>query len=242
MSIILDGTNGVDSPDLNITGTGVRITGDFSNATVANRVMFQTSTVNGGSDITVMPNGTGTSAGLLAYSTIDFSGTSTGNFAFATVSPTEYSIGSGRVSASASQIPITFKVGASEKMRIDTSGNVLVTSAAGLGYGTGSGGTVTQATSKSTAVTLNKPTGQITMNGAALAAGASVSFVLNNSLITTTDNVIVNCTDFASNPDGYTLRVRSSSGAASITVTSNLGTSASEAIKINFAIIKGAIS
>ena len=32
--------------DLNITGTARRITGDFTNATIASRVMFQTSTVN----------------------------------------------------------------------------------------------------------------------------------------------------------------------------------------------------
>ena len=63
---------------------------------------------------------------------------------------------------------------ATERARIDSSGNVLVTNPAGLGYGTGSGGTVTQATSKSTTVVLNKPTGQITMNGAALASGAVV--------------------------------------------------------------------
>jgi len=58
MPIILDGTNGLDSPDLNITGTGARITGDFSNATIANRVMFQTSTTNGQTSLSLIPNGT----------------------------------------------------------------------------------------------------------------------------------------------------------------------------------------
>lgn len=43
----------------------------------------------------------------------------------------------------------------------------------GIGYQTGSGGTVTQATSKSTAVTLNKLSGRITLNAEALAAGAT---------------------------------------------------------------------
>jgi len=55
--------------------------------------------------------------------------------------------------------PIVFYTnGANERLRIDSSGNVLVTNPALLGYGTGAGGTVTQgATSgKLTAVTLNK--------------------------------------------------------------------------------------
>lgn len=67
-------------------------------------------------------------------------------------------------------------------MTLDASGNLLLQSGTGgLGYGTGAGGTVTQATSKSTAVTLNKPCGQITMNNAALAAGATVSFFMYNN-------------------------------------------------------------
>ena len=82
---------------------------------------------------------------------------------------------------------VAIHTGSTERVKIDSSGNVLVTSVAGLGYGTGAGGTVTQATSKSTAVTLNKPTGQITTHNAALAADTTVSFLVNNSLITTSD-------------------------------------------------------
>jgi hypothetical protein len=66
---------------------------------------------------------------------------------------------------------------------VTASAGVSVTGGA-LGYGPGAGGTVTQATSKGTAVTLNKICGQITMNNAALAAGASVIFTVNNNTIT----------------------------------------------------------
>ena len=51
-------TSITDSGNLTFTGTGNRITGDFSNATLANRVMFQTSTTNGNSVIGSIPNGT----------------------------------------------------------------------------------------------------------------------------------------------------------------------------------------
>ena len=135
--------------------------------------------------------------------------------------------------------PYTFVTNNTERMRIESSGNVLVTNVAGLGYGTGSGGTVTQATSKSTGVTLNKPTGQITMNGAALGAGASVIFALNNSLITAVDVLGVNATGFG---NYFVHCVNTSTGAASIRVTNISAGSLSEAVTIQFAIIKGAAS
>jgi hypothetical protein len=124
-------------------------------------------------------------------------------------------------------------------MTLNSSGSLLVTNAAGLGYGTGAGGTVTQATNKSTAVTLNKPTGAITMNNAALAAGASVVFNVNNSVFAIADTVIVT----PSANGNYRLEPASSNtGVFSIRVTNVTGGSLSEALVINFAIIKGATS
>ena len=73
---------------------------------------------------------------------------------------------------------------------ISVAGNVLATSGA-LGYGVGAGGTVVQATSKATAVTLNKVCGQITMHNAALAANVAVRFVVNNTFVDPTDEVSV---------------------------------------------------
>jgi hypothetical protein len=121
-------------------------------------------------------------------------------------------------------------------LRIDTSGNVLVTSPAGLGYGTGAGGTVTQATSKSTAVTLIKPCGRITMNNEALAAGASVQFTINNSLIGTYDIVLLTI-----NFNGrYSIRVvATGSGTVAVVLTNESAVSLSDAVAFNFSIIKG---
>ena len=130
-----------------------------------------------------------------------------------------------------------------EKMRIGSSGNVLVTSAAGLGYGTGAGGTVTQATNKSTGVTLNKPTGQITMNNEALAAGGEVQFQVNNTLVSTSDTILVTQSGAAINTQAYQIRCAAvGSSAFWISVKNLTGGSLSDALPINFAIIKGATS
>jgi hypothetical protein len=119
----------------------------------------------------------------------------------------------------------------------------IVTSASGgVGYGTGAGGTVTQATNKSIAVTLNKPTGQITTSNAALAAGASVIFQLNNSLIATTDLAIVNVLGGGGNYLSQVVNVAAIGGSFAIRLTNLSAGSLSEAVVINFVIIKGVIS
>ena len=61
-----------------------------------------------------------------------------------------------------------------------------------IGYTASAQGAVTQATDKSTGVTLNKSAGRITMNNAALASNTAVSFTLTNSLISANDTIIVN--------------------------------------------------
>ena len=112
-----------------------------------------------------------------------------------------------------------------------------------LGYATGAQGTVTQATDKGTGVTLNKSAGRITMNNAALAGGAVVSFILTNSLISTNDVVIVNV---SSNTTGsaagaYTTYISyMSAGTCLISLRNLSATSYSEAVIINFAILHGA--
>ena len=54
----------VSSGNLTFSGTSQRITGDFSSVPLANRVAFQTSTLNGNTGIFILPNGTSTTANL----------------------------------------------------------------------------------------------------------------------------------------------------------------------------------
>ncbi len=119
----------------------------------------------------------------------------------------------------------------------DISGANLVLVDEQLGYTAEAQGTVTQATSKSTAVTLNKSAGQITMNNAALAAATNVTFTLNNSFISANDIVILNVSSGAT-AGAYNCWVSGlSAGAATITVRNISAGSLSEAIVINFALI-----
>lgn len=107
-----------------------------------------------------------------------------------------------------------------------------------LGYTAAAQGTVTQATDKSTAVTLNKSAGRITMNNAALAAATNVSFTLNNSFISSNDVLIVTLSGGIATAGTYNCWVNSmSAGSASITLRNISGGSLSEAVIINFALI-----
>jgi hypothetical protein len=130
---------------------------------------------------------------------------------------------------------IAFSEGGAEAMRIDSAGNVLVTSAAGLGYGTGAGGTVTQATSRTTGVTLSKPTGAITMFSAAGSIVAA-TFTVTNTLVAATDTIILNQ---KSGTNLYVLLVTAvAAGSFNITFYTTGGI-ATDAPEINFSLIKG---
>jgi hypothetical protein len=110
-----------------------------------------------------------------------------------------------------------------------------------LGYSTAAQGTVTQATDKSTGVTLNKSAGRITMNNAALAGATAVSFTLTNSLISANDAIIVNVSG-GGTAAAYTTYISSMTAGSAVVTLRNLtaSTSLSEAVVLNFAIIHGA--
>ena len=113
-------TNTVASGDLSFTGSAQRITGDFSNSTVANRVAFQSSTVNGVTTVFALPNGTGTVAQFAAVNNSDPTNASLMQLA---VLSGESSLRAG-INGTGTYLPMTFYTGGSERMRLDTSGNV----------------------------------------------------------------------------------------------------------------------
>ena len=112
-----------------------------------------------------------------------------------------------------------------------------------IGYGVGAGGTVVQATSKSTAVTLNKPSGYITTSNSALAGGATVVFRLNNSSVSADESYVLLFTVAGYDADRYTVSASVfAPGVCSVSIKNNTAASLSEAIPINFAVIKAARS
>lgn len=114
------------------------------------------------------------------------------------------------------------------------SGNVLIFGAGGMGYATGSGGTVTQGTSRTTGVTLNKTNGAITLFTAAGSITAT-TFTVTNSTVAATDVIHV-CQKSGTNLYN-TLVTAVAAGSFNITFYTTGGV-ASDAPVFNFAVIK----
>lgn len=110
--------------------------------------------------------------------------------------------------------------------------------AIGIGYNVGSGGVVTQATDKTTGVTLSKPSGSVTMNAASLAAATIVAHTLTNTLIEAGDLLVLNHKS-GGTLGSYTLNAACGAGSASIQVRNSTAGSLAQAIEYQFCVIKG---
>jgi len=137
---------------------------------------------------------------------------------------------------------VTPVIGAATGTSLAVTGAVTSSGTAGVGYATGAGGTVTQTTNRSTGVTLNKTSGQITTDATSLAAGAEAEFTVTNSTVAATDTVIVNITPGGTGtPQAYVSNV--GSGSFKITITNlHASTADTSADVINFVVIKGVSS
>jgi len=114
------------------------------------------------------------------------------------------------------------------------SGDVLIFGAGALGYTTGSGGTTTQLTSRTTGVTLSKTNGAITMF-TAVGSTVAATFTVTNTLVAATDTIIVNQ---KSGTNLYIFLVTAvAAGSFNITFYTTGGI-ASDAPVINFSVIK----
>ena len=137
--------------------------------------------------------------------------------------------------------------GSTVNSNIDTTGNISADGAGGIvstgagKIGYSAGGTVTQATSKSTGVTLNTVTGEITMNAASMSGDSTETFTLTNSSIANTDIMILNQVG-GGNVGLYSFNAVCSAGSASIAVHNMTNTNRGDAIVIRYAVIKGAVA
>jgi len=152
------------------------------------------------------------------------------------VTPALGTVASGVISActSTSMVMVTPVLGAATGTSLAATGAVTSSGTAGVGYATGAGGTVTQATSRTTGVTLNKTTGAITMFSAAGTTTAA-TFTVTNSTVAATDVIILNQ---KSGTDLYDLMVTAvAAGSFNLTFRTTGGTT-TETPVFNFAVIK----
>ena len=113
------------------------------------------------------------------------------------------------------------------------------TTTTGLGFYTGAGGTVTQATSKATAFTLSKMCGQITTAADLLTHATVVSAVWTNNKIAATDVVIINHKS-GGTIGAYVFNVSCGAGTATLYIRNNQTSGTlSEALVLSFVVIKG---
>lgn len=132
---------------------------------------------------------------------------------------------------------VTPVLGVATGTSLATSGLITSSSAsAGMGYATGAGGTVTQGTSRTTAVTLSKITGEIVLFSAAGSA-TPFTFVVNNTTVGLHDTITVTQ---QTGTDVYSAVANKPIAGTSfqITITDLTGTT-TEAPKFNFTITKG---
>jgi hypothetical protein len=122
-STYLAKAGGTLTGNLGFSGTGLRITGDFtSNTTVANRVMFQSSTTNGNTLVSAIPNGTATTSRWIAFNNSDPANAVQLNLSALSTDMRIQALNNG----SASALPLTFYMGVTESARIGTTGNWLI--------------------------------------------------------------------------------------------------------------------
>lgn len=153
------------------------------------------------------------------------------------VTPALGTVASGVISActSTGMVMVTPVIGAATGTSLTATGTIVSTGVAGIGYATGAGGTVTQATSRTTGVTLNKTTGAITLFSAAGSATAA-TFTVTNSTVAATDVIILNQ---KSGTDLYDLMVTAvAAGSFNLTFRTTGGTTTEQPV-FSFAVIKG---
>ena len=120
-----------------------------------------------------------------------------------------------------------------------TANSIILTNSGLYQYNTSNNSTVTQATSKSTGVTCNGRTGQITTSNSSLGKGVVAEFtVTNNQIISAKDVVIVNIASGATAAT-YSISVTAvTPGSFNIAILNNGTGATTDTLVLNFAIIR----
>lgn len=110
-----------------------------------------------------------------------------------------------------------------------------------FGYGTGAGGSVTQGTNKTTAITLNTTTGLITWATGSLAGYAATSSATwTNSALTSYS--VVAFTQTSGTLGAYKFHAKCSAGTAQLCITNLTSAAINEVVQAQFVVFNGAIT
>jgi len=239
-------TNG----DLTLTpnGTGKVATGNLR--LTGNTI--STSDTNG--NLVLSPNGTGT----VDIANANITGGTIGGVSFAGGSFTGIALISATTLTGTTTNGGNLRLSGNTLSSTDTNGNILLTpngtgqvlATKALGYGgSGTGGTVTQATSRTTGVTLDKLTGEIVLFAGNLSGHEADEFTLTNSTIAANDVVVVciksGCA--AGTRKYYQVHVVEVAAGSCVIAVGNIDNatipaSGTDSPVIQFAVIKGAVS
>jgi hypothetical protein len=209
------------------TGTGLLV---FATSPTLTTPILGTPTSGTLTNCTGLPITTGV-AGLAANVATFLATPSSANLAAALTDET----GTGAAVFANTPTLVTPNIGAATGTSLTATGLIKSSGTAGVGYATGAGGAVTQLTSRTTGVTLDKTTGAITLFSAAGSATAA-TFTVTNSTVAATDVIILNQ---KSGTDLYDLMVTAvAAGSFNISFRTTGGTTTEQPV-FNFAVIKG---
>lgn len=227
-----DLSNGVTGSGSVVLSAGTLAITTGKTATVSNTLTFT------GTDGSSVAFGTGGTVTYTANNLSVFAATTSAQLAGVISDET----GSGALVFANTPTLVTPVLGVATATSVAASGAISSSSpSGGIGYASGSGSTVTQITSKATGVAINAVCGTITTINSALAAATIVSFLVTNTSVAATDVIILNHGS-GGTPGSYTLNARAGVGSFTIDIRNNTAGSLSEAISMEFAVIKGANS
>lgn len=219
-----------NSSSVTITGgsiSGVSFSGAFSGMTSVSSTAFTTS--NAVTNLTVTTNGIA-AGGSDTNVDIVLSPKGTGS-----VTTTKVTVTGGTINGTT--------VGATTAATVK---GTTVEATTSIGYATGAGGTVTQATSRTTGVTLNKICGEITLVAAGISGHEADEFTLTNSTIGANDVVVVCIKSGAGGATRkyYHTQVTAVSAGSCVISVGNIdnGSIASETPVLSFVVIKGVVA